>query len=148
MWPFHRTRRSDPTKFASLATAFRRDFPQGDLTSCDFRPHFNGNLIDAWSPVTPQADAFATWDQAIHLLEQIADWLRAHADEFGDGDRIQLIVGFDASVKKEGRQIFKCWLPANRLRDLRGVDFAAAGGALHERKGWSFGVEWPGSSKP
>jgi hypothetical protein len=80
---------------------------------------------------------------ALALLAEIAAWLRAHAGVFEVGDRLQLVVGFPESVKRAGRQIFKCWLPASGLDQLRGVDFAAVGGGFHELKSWPVGVVWP-----
>jgi hypothetical protein len=130
-------------KFEDAASAFRARFPDGGLSRCDFRPHFDGYVVNAYSAMLPVRDVASTWEAALVLLAEISAWLQAHAGAFGAGDRIQLVVGFPESVKRDTRQIFKCWLPASRLAALRGVDFAAVGGGFHDMEVWPVGVAWP-----
>jgi len=130
-------------QFDDAAHEFRKRFPDGGLKRCDFRPHFDGFAVNAWSAILPVCNEQATRNAALALLAEIAGWLRARSDVFGPGDRLQLIVGFPESVKQAGRQIFKCWVPASGLDLLRGVDFAAVGGAFHEFESWPLGVVWP-----
>jgi hypothetical protein len=131
--------------FEDVAQEFRRRFPDGGLKRCDFRPHFDGFLINAWSAMLPRQNELATREAAFALLTDISAWLREFAGVFEVGDRLQLIVGFPESVKRTGRQIFKCWLPASRLHELHGVDFASVGGAFHELESWPVGVGWSSS---
>ena len=65
----------------------------------------------------------ATWNAALNLLNEIVEWLKAHANEFGQEDRLQIVVGFPETVKWDNRQIIKCWLPASRLPDLHQLGF-------------------------
>lgn len=125
------------------AETFRARFPEGGLERCDFRPHFDGYVVNAWCAMLPLHGEAQTREAALALLTEIAAWLRANAATFGVGDRLQLIVGFPESVKHAGRQIFKCWLPAAGLPALCGVDFVAVCGAFREMEFWSAGVEWP-----
>jgi hypothetical protein len=131
--------------FQDAAREFRTSFPDGGLERCDFRPHFDGFVVNAWSAMLPLQTEAATRESALRLLAEIAQWLQAHAGTFGAGDRLQLIVGFPDSVKRACRQIFKCWLPAAGLGDLRGVEFAAVGGGFREMEAWPVGVVWPGA---
>ena len=128
----------------SAANDFHRAFPNGGLTWCDFRPHFDGFLVNAWCAIAPLADEVETRAEALDTLTQIALWLRANAASFETGDMIQLIVGFPESVKTSSRQIFKCSVPAARLVELRGVGFDSVGGLFREMEGWSDGLNWPG----
>jgi hypothetical protein len=129
--------------FDGAAHEFQRRFPDGGLKRCDFHPYFEGFLVNAWSAMLPTVSQSATRERALALLAEIAAWLRAHANVFDAADELQLIVGFAASVKKDSRQIFKCWLPASGLNELRGVDFTAVGGGLRELESWPMGVEFP-----
>lgn len=129
-------------KFEDAAQAFRARFPDGGMKRCDFRPHFDGYMVNAHSMILPAQDEAATREAALALLADIASWLQAYSSTFEPGDRLQLIVGFPESVKDSNRQILKCWLPASRLSELRGVDFAAVGGGFCDMEVWPIGVAW------
>jgi len=129
--------------FENLSEEFRTRFPDGGMERCDFRPHFDGFAVNAWSAMLPVGNEQTTREAALALLNEVAAWLRDHSGAFQVGDRLQLIVGFPESVKHAGRQIFKCWLPASGLDRLQGLDFAAVGGAFHELESWPVGVVWP-----
>ena len=77
------------------------------LTSTDFRPHWNGNLVNVFSGILPSPTKAETQDRAIRYSREIAAWLVNHRDEFGAEDRFQLIVFFPLSVRRYGRQIVK-----------------------------------------
>ena len=128
--------------FISAVRQFRRRFPDGGLNRCDFRPQFDGFLVNAHSAMFPRGDASATRVAALKLLAEIAHWLKAHSDAFNVGDQLQLIVGFPESVKPSCRQIFKCWLPAAMLGQLNDLDFSGVGGGFREFEVWPLGVEW------
>lgn len=129
--------------FDAAARAFRARFPDGDLARWDFRPHFGGYVVNAYCAMLPMRDAAATREAALALLGDIVAWLQGHPDVFGAGDNLQLVVGFPESVKRHTRQIFKCWLPASGLAELRGVDFEAVGGAFRDMKVCAVAVAWP-----
>src|SRR5687768_13078989 len=111
-WPFRESRQARQER---STREFCKRFPCGGLSWCNFRPEFDGFWVNAWSAIDPQRDAAATRESALELLANIAQWLRDHKSDFEPGDVIQLIVGFDASVKSSCRQIFKCYVPAGRL---------------------------------
>jgi hypothetical protein len=114
----------------------------GGLSWCDFRPHFDGAGVNAWCALEPLQGPAQTRELALAVLAEIVEWLKANAGVLGPGDRLQLIVGFHNSDNRHVGQIFKCWLPANRLPELQGIDFAAVGGAFCELEGWSCRVDW------
>jgi hypothetical protein len=128
--------------FEDAATAFRAWFP-GDLHRWDGRPRQDGFVIDAWCTLFPRPDESQTRRAALTLLEGMVHWLRCKAELFESGDLLRLVVGFPASVKHSGRQIFKCWVSAVRLPELQGTDFGAAGGGFVEMDGWSVGLVYP-----
>lgn len=131
--------------FDDAARAFREWFPDGGLTRLDFRPHFDGHAINAYVQVWPLRDERETRAAAAAVLAEMTGWLRAHAGVFGPGDRLQLVVGFPDTVKRDVRQIFKCWVPATGLATLDGVNFASVGGGYHEMEFWAVGVPWAGA---
>jgi hypothetical protein len=118
-------------------------FPDGNLERCDFRPHFDGDVVNASSAIMPRESEVATRTAALALLAEIAAWLKEHTGVFGTGGRINLVIGFSAKVKRNKRQIFKCRLPVCGLPALRGVDFSSVGGVFHEMQGWPEGLAWP-----
>ena len=127
----------------NAADAFCTVFTDGGLTWCDFRPHFDGFLVNAWCAMPPLANEVETRMEAMNTLTRIAHWLRVNAAYFEAGDMIQLIVGFPESVKPSSRQIFKCSVPGARLPELYGLDFDSVGGLFREMDGWSVGLNWP-----
>lgn len=77
------------------------------MTFTDFRPHWNGNLVNVFTGIIPAATRAETEGQARHCSRQMALWISKNRDEFGAEDRFQLIVFFPLSVRKYGRQIVK-----------------------------------------
>lgn len=116
----------------------------GGLASCDFRPHFDGFLHNAWVMILPEKDMETTRQLAVGRYGQVLTLLRRIRWCFAPGDRVQVIVGLHASVKQSGRQILKGWIPAARLKDVkRGIDIfelEKLGGGLAEMEGWDRGV--------
>jgi hypothetical protein len=111
------------------------DEPMWDLvgvSSCDFRPHFDGNLIHLFSCVTPERTAHETEAALADHTREIARWVLSHQNEFSPGDRFQIILGWPKSIRQTARQIIKT-----------GGDFEAlssiAGGTTRiiPRPGWS-----------
>ncbi len=110
---------------------YRRRFPAGDFTGCDWRPHFDGFGYNAFALVRPRATPETTLAMAHARLAVMCAFFRRVRRQFGPGDRIQLTVGFPESVRRSGR-ILRAWLPTARLTDLRPPDFAAVGGGFGE----------------
>lgn len=116
----------------------------GGLSGCDFRPHFDGFLHNAWAAILPEKDMEGTRRLAVRRYGQILRVLRRIRWCFALGDRIQVIVGFHESVKRSGRQILKGWIPAARLREIKKntdiFELEKLGGGLTEMSGWELGV--------
>jgi hypothetical protein len=126
--------------YERIRNLFEARFPTGGFSSCDFYPHFNGFGHNAWVAIEPLESAEATCVLAYAKLEEMCEFLRSLRELFGGHDRIQFAVGFPESVKPVSRRIFKGWIPAIRLADVRPPDFAAVGGGFGENDVWSDGV--------
>jgi hypothetical protein len=134
--------RSPESRFPRMVAAFHKCFPNGGVSWCDFRPTFDGYLFNLWCAILPIGDCVTTRQQALIVIADIADWLRQNHSLFDPSDRIQIIVGFAESVKPTGRQIFKCWLDADRIPSLKGIEFSAIDGGTQERPDWHDGIDW------
>ena len=77
------------------------------LSSCDFRPTFDGDFHNLFTCVSPESTPAATQAAMEQHTREIAQWVLAHREEFGTGDRFQVIVGWPASVRQTGRQVVK-----------------------------------------
>lgn len=77
------------------------------VSSCDFRPHFGGNLINLFSCVTPEHTAHETETVLADHTREIARWLLSHRKEFSPGDRFQIILGWPRFIRQTARQIIK-----------------------------------------
>lgn len=128
--------------FNEAVQSFRSRFPEGGIDRCEFRPHIDGYVVNAFSTILPRHDETSTRDAAVAILADMVAFMKTHRAAFGAEDVVQLVVGFPESVKRTSRQIFKCWVPAKGLKTLRGIDFAGANGGLRELDTWPLGVEW------
>ena len=77
------------------------------ITSTDFRPHWEGDIVNVYSCVYPNQTKSETEQLLITRTREMAAWVLAHQGEFGLGDRFQLILGWPKSIKLTGRQIIK-----------------------------------------
>src|SRR5262245_46131359 len=125
-----------------LQKLFGWRFPSGAFTSCDMRPHFDGFGHNAYVAIEPLESAQATRALAYTRLAEMIEFLRPLRRLFEAHDRIQFAVGFPESVKPTQRRIFRGWIPATRLAEVRPPDFAAVGGAFGENDVWAVGL-WP-----
>lgn len=132
-------------KYLMAGLLFRVRFPRpGGFSSCDFRPHFDGHLHNAFRAILPLSTVADTRQLAIDHYRAIVLWLRRIRWLFAAGDRIQVIVGLSTTARYPARQILKGWIPANRLAAVR-PDFQLAdaerlGGGVGELEGWEHGV--------
>lgn len=74
---------------------------------CDFRPHFDGDLVNICTCIEPQVDLPATERLVEECASKIARWIRLNKQIFGAEDRFQIVVGWPRSICETGRQIIK-----------------------------------------
>jgi hypothetical protein len=102
------------------------------IHGCDFRPHFDGDLHNAFTTIYPLDSKAETEHLFRCIARDIAEWILAHRNLFGRHDRFQIIVGWPLDVRPTGRQVIKT-----------GGDFATIERLLRDpdliqvRSGWS-----------
>ena len=127
--------------YSSIEAEFRRHFGENSNFSwCDFRPKFDGHLINASLAISPLDSAEQTYDEAWNAFQEIWIWLGDWANCFDEGDNIQVVVGFPKDSKPSG-QIFKGELKVGDLlklpKNLNLETFAQCGGHFQELFNWS-----------
>ena len=128
--------------YERIRSLFARRFPTGSFSSsCDFRPHFDGHGHHASVEIMPAESIEATRRLAYSRLAEMIEFLRPLQALFGPHDRLQFAVGFPVTVKPANRRIFKGWIPAACLAEVRSPDFAAVGGAIGENDVWFEGLQ-------
>jgi hypothetical protein len=105
------------------------------INRVDFRPHWNGDLVNLFSSVEPQNSESATERLMIECARSIADWVITHRDKFGTEDRFQVIVGWPKHIREAGRQTIKTGGTFEDLQKLAEDDTP-----IEMRRGWSNGV--------
>jgi len=73
----------------------------------DFRPHFDGDLVNVFSAIKPQFTEEMTAQFIKGCAVKLSTWILANRERFGEGDRFQIIIGWPKSVRKSGRQVIK-----------------------------------------
>ena len=73
----------------------------------DFRPHFDGDLVNIFSTVQPQFSEQVTEDFIKDCALKLLAWVLANRERFGEGDRFQIIIGWPKSVREYRRQLIK-----------------------------------------
>ena len=127
--------------YPSIETEFRRHFGEaGNFSWCDFRPHFDGHLINASLTILPLVSANETRDKAWNEFRRIWLWLRDWAAYFDEGDSVQVVVGFPIESKPSG-QIFKGSLKVKDLsklpKEFNMETLIQCGGGFAELINWS-----------
>jgi len=124
---------------------FRRRFgANGGYSYCSFMEHWGGYAHSVYLTIEPAASVAATRDRALARFRELCLWLRATRLCFRRKDRCQIVVGIPLDVKSGGNQIFKGWLPATALRNLRRgtqpLDLESLGGGCTELPNWTMGL--------
>lgn len=105
------------------------------ISSCDFRPHFDGDLVNVFTVVLPDDTETATEAQMVQRAITIARWLADHRKEFGKHDRFQIIIGWPESIRKTGRQVVKTCGTFDEA-----IDVAEGRKPIQFMPGWSKGI--------
>jgi hypothetical protein len=101
----------------------------------DFRPHWDGDYVNVFSTVEPQASEDATADYMRDCARRLAEWILMNRDNFGKEDRFQVIIGWPKSVRETGRQVIKTGGTYEELRQI-----ASGETPVEPRRSWSVGV--------
>jgi hypothetical protein len=92
----------------SLSQEFRETFgPDSGLEGCDFRPHFDGWLLNAFRLSAPSVTREAHMNLVWIYVREMAEWILKRREQFQSGDRFQLVVGWPEDVRTTNRQIVK-----------------------------------------
>ena len=88
------------------------------IHGCDFRPHFDGDLHNLFTTIYPLESECETADFIRHCAKEIAGWILASQNQFGDQDRFQIIVGWPLDVRRSGRQVVKTGGDIDAIRQI------------------------------
>lgn len=92
-------------RYLLLNALFRIRFPNGFITVVNFRPHFDGNLINACALVRAEHDPAMLEEILSRRLHQCFVWMRLIRVLLGPGDRVQCCLG----TFTPRRQYLKAW---------------------------------------
>ncbi|MDB5335166.1 MAG: hypothetical protein JWN70_785 [Planctomycetaceae bacterium] len=84
---------------------YRLRFPRGWLRGEDFRPHFDGYLLNACTPIPVGLEAAAVESILARRLQQSFRWMRLLRFVLRRGDRVQYCLG----TLTPRRQYLKAW---------------------------------------
>ena len=101
----------------------------------DFRPHWDGDLVNLFSTVEPLDSEPATEGLMMDCAKSIANWVTTHRDRFGKEDRFQIIGGWPKTVREAGRQAIKTGGTFEALQKI-----ARGEQPIEMIRGWSNGI--------
>jgi hypothetical protein len=84
---------------------FRLRFPSGSISATDFRPHFEGHLLNAFTPIPAGLDADGTKAALSHGLQKSFRWMRLLRFLLRRGDKVQYCLG----TLQPPQQYLKAW---------------------------------------
>ena len=105
------------------------------INRCDFRPQWDGDLVNLFSVVDKQESESTTEQFMKDCARAIAGWVGEHKAHFGAGDRFQIIIGWPKTIRATGRQTIKT---GGTYIDLASI--ASGDAAIEMRRGWSVDV--------
>jgi hypothetical protein len=92
-------------RYALLNLLYRLRFPSGFITATDFRPHFDGHLINTCTMIPSHLDPASVEDALIRRLRQSFMWVRLFRFLLRPGDRVQYCLG----TREPRQQYMKAW---------------------------------------
>ena len=114
-----------------------------EISRIDFRPHWDGDLVNLFSVVGPLDSECATERLMTECARSIAGWVATHRDRFGSEDRFQIIVGWPKTVRETGYQTIKT---GGTFDDLRRI--VVGDHPIEMLRGWSSGVFHATNQRP
>ena len=73
----------------------------------DFRPEFNGDLVNIFSTVQPQSSKEKTELYIVECTKILVEWILKNKDRFCKEDRFLVIIGWSKAVRETNRHIIK-----------------------------------------
>src|SRR5947207_13486797 len=92
-------------RYALANLLYRLRFPSGFLTATDFRPHFEGRLLNACTMIPAGLDPKAVEVELSRRLRRSFRWMRLLRFLLRRGDRVQYCLG----TREPRQQYMKAW---------------------------------------
>jgi len=105
------------------------------IDRCDFRRHWNGDLINVFSIVGRKATEAETEHFIKECTRSLARWVIEHRDQFGPEDRFQFIIGWPKAIRATARQTVKT---GGTFEDVEKIADGLV--QVDMRRGWSTGL--------
>ncbi|MEM9345999.1 MAG: hypothetical protein AAGB26_05210 [Planctomycetota bacterium] len=105
------------------------------IRSCDFRPHFNGDLHNVFTTTHPLESKEQTEVLFKSISCEMMGWILARKKRFNKYDRFQIIVGWSLDVRDTARQCIKTGGSYGQLKELTSYP-----DRIELRDGWDFGI--------
>ena len=94
-----------PARYAIANLLYRTRFPSGCLSATDFRPDFDGYLLNACVILPVGLNPRAVEEASFRRLEQTCRWMRTLRFLLRPGDRVQFCIG----TRRPPTQTLKAW---------------------------------------
>ncbi len=105
------------------------------ISRTDFRPHWDGDLVNVFTSVGPQEDEESTAELMKDCAVEMAKWVLGNRDRFGRNDKFQIIIAWPISVRESGRHTIKT---GGTYEDLQMI--VSGHKTIEIRPSWSGGV--------
>jgi len=112
-----------------------REWDRVTITRTNFRPHFNGDLVNLATLIHPRGTLSVTNSLVEQCTVLIAGWVLVNRDRFGPEDRFQIIVGLPRSIREVSRQIVKTGGTYHELAEI-----LARHRPVPLNEGWHLGI--------
>lgn len=88
------------------------------MHSCDFRPHFDGDLINLFTTAYPEKTRQETKSRFKEIAFKIATWVLENRSQFSSSDRFQIVVAWPRKIRATGRQVIKTGWTFDEIQQL------------------------------
>ncbi|MCU0796448.1 MAG: hypothetical protein MUF31_10985 [Akkermansiaceae bacterium] len=105
------------------------------ISRCDFRPQWDGDLVNLFTVVDIQQDESTTEQFMKDCARAMARWVGEHKEQFGADDRFQIMIGWPKSIRTTRRQTIKT---GGTYDDL--IAIATGEIEIEMRRDWSLDV--------
>jgi hypothetical protein len=98
-------------RYALVNVLYRVRFPTGFITATDFRPTFDGHLLNVCTYIPAGLNASDTEAILVNRLRSSSRWMRMLRGLVRPGDKVQFCLG----TKRPLRQYMKAWASRDDL---------------------------------
>ncbi len=112
-----------------------REWDSVTITRTNFRPHWNGDLVNLATLIHPRGTLSVTTSLVEQCTVLMAGWVLVNRDRFGPEDRFQIVVGLPRSIREVSRQIVKTGGTYQELSEI-----LARHREIPLNKGWHVGI--------